>query len=101
MEEEEIVLRLHSLADARHMRPRLGADVAEAVDVQPLDLDTPPHTGCRVERVEAVAPGFRARRAEQADVPHLRQRLHPRNAVAAVNPVVVAFHGDAGDTGIF
>src|SRR6185369_12339203 len=34
------------------------------------------------------------------NVAHLRQRLHPRDAVAAVNPVVVPFHCDAGDTGV-
>ncbi len=100
VKEEDVVLRRHRLADARNVCSRLGADVAETVDVEPLDLDVPPHAGFRIERVEAVAAGFRAGGTQQADVPHLRQRLHPGDAVAAVNPVVVSFHGDAGDAGV-
>ena len=68
--------------------------------LSPLISMCPPMPVSGIERVEAVAAGFGAGRAQQADVPHLRQRLHPRDAVAAVNPVVVPFHGDAGDTGV-
>lgn len=101
MEEENIVLGGNRLADARHVCTGLGADVAEAVDIDPVDLDIAPHPLLIIEGIEAVAAGFGAGRAKEMDVSHLRQCLHPGDAIAAMDPVVVTFHCDAGDAGVF
>lgn len=35
------------------------------------------------------------------DVPHLRQGFHPGDVVTAMDPVMVSFDGDTGDTVVF
>lgn len=63
MEEEDVVSGGDRLADAGNVCAGLGADVAEAVDVDSVDLDVPPHALLVIKRIEAVAAGFGAGRA--------------------------------------
>jgi len=64
-------------------------------------INMPAAAAFRVKRVEPVAAAFGAGGTEELDIAHLRQRLHPGDAVTAVNPVVIPFHGNAGDSGVF
>src|SRR5512140_555815 len=98
MKEKDVVLCRYRLADPLDMASRLSADVAEAVDIEPLDLDVTTDPLLEIVGVEPVAAGFGADRPEEMDVAHLRQRLHPGDAVAAVYPVVIPLHGDARNT---
>src|SRR6266542_4117728 len=82
------------------MSAGLCSDIPETVDVKPPDLDPPAAAGLLFEGIEAVATGFRAGGAEKLYVTHVGKGFHPRDAVAAVNPVVIALHCDAGDAGV-
>lgn len=101
MEEQDVVRGGNRLADAVNVRAGQGADVAEAVDVDSVDHDVATHSLFVIEGIEAIAAGLGPRGTKEVDVPHLRQRLHPGDVVAAVDPIVVPFHGDAGYAGVF
>ena len=53
------------------MHARLGADVTETVDVEPIDLNVAAHAGFRFEGIEAVAAVLGSSRAEEMDIAHL------------------------------
>src|SRR4051812_48183885 len=78
----------------------MGTDIAESVHVHVADSNPSPTTDFVVERIEAVAALFRSAGAEELYVPHMGKRLHPRNIVAPVDPVVIPLHRNAGDVGI-
>ena len=71
VKEENVILRSHRITDALHMVSRLGADVAETVNVEPLNFDVPTNSLFVIERFEMVSAVFCAGRTEEMDVSHL------------------------------
>ena len=101
MEEQQVMLGGDRFADALNVTAGLGADITETIEVQAIDLDVPAHAGFFIKGIKAVTTFLGSGWSQQFDVTHLRQRLHPRDAVAAMDPVVIAFDSDAGDVGVF
>ncbi len=95
MKQQQVIAGGYRFADTRDMGAGLSADIAEAIDIQIADDQVPPRALLFVEGGKVITAIFGTGRPQQPEIAHLRQGFHPRNAVPAMNPIVITFDGNA------